>query len=116
MGIGDMVIFLPYIEAISQKYNVPVTILVKENSKASQFLDKNKYINKIILLDRGNNNGKHDGFTGSIRLAKELKNGKSFYDEMSKKCRENYEKSLYNEKNFVPYIEQIFERLKWKVI
>jgi hypothetical protein len=44
-------------------------------------------------------------------LAKELKNDKSFYDEMSKKCRENYEKSLYNEKNFVPYIKQIFERL-----
>ena len=45
-------------------------------------------------------------------LAKELKNGQGFYNEMSKKCRENYEKSLYNEKNFVPYIEQIFERLK----
>ena len=45
-------------------------------------------------------------------LAKELKNGQGFYNEMSKKCRENYEKSLYNEKNFVAYIEQIFERLK----
>jgi len=45
-------------------------------------------------------------------LVRELKNGKGFYNEMSKKCRENYKKSLYNEKNFVPYIEQIFKRIK----
>ena len=44
-------------------------------------------------------------------LARELKNGKGFYNEMSKKCKENYEKSLYNEKNFVPYITDIFNRL-----
>ena len=42
MGIGDMVIFLPFIEAISKKYNSPVNILVKANSKASEFLDNNK--------------------------------------------------------------------------
>ena len=73
MGIGDMIIFLPYIETISKKFNVPISILVKENSKASQFLDNNKYINKIIILDRDNNNGAHDGPFGSIRLANELK-------------------------------------------
>ena len=27
MGIGDMVIFLPYIHAISEKYDVPVSVL-----------------------------------------------------------------------------------------
>ncbi len=73
MGIGDMVIFLPYIEAISKKFNVPVSILVKENSKASQYLDKNKFIEKIIILNRNNTNSDHDGFFGSIRLANELK-------------------------------------------
>ena len=36
MGIGDMVIFLPFIEAISKNFGVPVNILVKENSKAIQ--------------------------------------------------------------------------------
>ena len=36
MGIGDMVIFLPYIEAVAKKYNSQVTLLVKENSKAEQ--------------------------------------------------------------------------------
>ena len=72
MGIGDMVIFLPYIEAVSKKYNVPITILVKESSKASQFLSNNKYINEIIILNRDNKIGSHDGFIGSIRLASQI--------------------------------------------
>ena len=42
MGIGDMVIFLPFIEAISKNFKVPVSLLVKENSKAAQFLKDNK--------------------------------------------------------------------------
>ena len=33
MGIGDMVIFLPFIQAISDKYNSPVTLLIKESTK-----------------------------------------------------------------------------------
>ena len=44
MGIGDMVIFLPFIDAIAKKYNCPIDILVKENSKASQILNDNKNI------------------------------------------------------------------------
>jgi len=36
MGIGDMVIFLPYIHAISRKLQSKVTLLVKENSRAKQ--------------------------------------------------------------------------------
>ena len=73
MGIGDMVIFLPFIEAISKKYETPISILVKENSKASQFLEKNKFIENIIILDRNNKNGTHDGLLGSIKLIKDLK-------------------------------------------
>ena len=80
MGIGDMVIFLPYIEAISKKFNVPVSILVKESSKANEFLDKNKYIDKIVILDRDNKTGSHDGFIGSIRLINKLK--KYNYDKV----------------------------------
>ena len=34
MGIGDMVIFLPFIEAISKKFNTPVSILVKGEFKS----------------------------------------------------------------------------------
>ena len=75
MGIGDMVIFLPYIEAISKNFGVPVSILVKENSKATQFLKENKAINQIIILDRSNKikNGYHDGIIGSYNLAKDLR-------------------------------------------
>ena len=49
MGIGDMVIFLPYIEAVAKKYNSQVTLLVKENSKAKHLIKDNKYINEIII-------------------------------------------------------------------
>ena len=75
MGIGDMVIYLPFIEAISKKFNTPVTILVKKSSKAEQFLNSSDIINKIIILDRNNKskNGRHDGFIGSYNLVKDLK-------------------------------------------
>jgi len=76
MGIGDMVIFLPFIEAISKKYNFPISILVKENSKASEYLEKNKYIDKILILERNNKNNYHDGITGSFNLAKDIKKHK----------------------------------------
>ena len=75
MGIGDMVIFLPFIEAIAKKFAVPVSILVKENSKAIQFLGDNRNIEKIIILDRKNKNknGRHDGIIGTFKLANDLK-------------------------------------------
>ena len=75
MGIGDMVIYLPFIKAISEKFNTPVSILVKENSKAIQFLSDNKIVDKIIILDRDNKtrNGEHDGIFGSLKLINEIK-------------------------------------------
>tara|TARA_B100000676_G_scaffold286696_1_gene316542 strand:+ start:1 stop:918 length:918 start_codon:yes stop_codon:yes gene_type:complete len=71
-----MVIFLPFIEAISKKFNFPVSILVKENSKASEYLDRNKYIEKILILERNNKNNNHDGIFGSFNLASDLKKEK----------------------------------------
>ena len=75
MGIGDMVIYLPFIEAISKKFNTPVSILVKESSKAEQFLKDSNIINKIIILKRDNKlkNSKHDGLTGSYDLVKDFR-------------------------------------------
>ena len=74
-GIGDMVIFLPFIESIAKKFSTPVSILAKENSKASQFLNNNKNISEIIILDRDNKdrNGQHDGLRGSLKLIADLK-------------------------------------------
>ena len=75
MGIGDMVIYLPFIEAISKKFNTPVSILVKESSKAEQFLKDSNIINKIIILERNNKlkSGKHEGLAGSYNLVRNLK-------------------------------------------
>ena len=74
MGIGDTVIFLPYIKAISEHYKSPVNILVKKTSKAEEFLYQTKYIDQIIALDRNNEkDGNHDGFIGSINLITQLR-------------------------------------------
>ena len=74
IGMGDMVIYLPYIHAISKKYQTPVSILVKENSRAKQLLVDDKHIDEIIILDRSKNNqGSHDGLSGFLKLSKEIK-------------------------------------------
>jgi heptosyltransferase-2 len=74
IGMGDMVIYLPYIHAISKKYQTPVSILVKENSRAKQLLIDDKHIDEIIILDRSKKNkGNHDGLSGFLKLSKELK-------------------------------------------
>ena len=74
IGMGDMVIYLPYIHAISKQYQIPVSILVKENSRANQLLAEDQHVDEIILLDRSkNNSGSHDGLSGFIKLSKEIK-------------------------------------------
>ena len=74
MGIGDTVIFLPFIEAISRKFNTPVSLLVKKSSKADQYLARTNYLDKIIFLERDKKkNERHNGIIGSFRLAKDLK-------------------------------------------
>ena len=73
MGIGDTVIFLPYIKEISKKFNIPVSLLVKKSSKADQFLNHTDYIDKIIHLEQNKKRGKHGGIIGAIKLAQDLK-------------------------------------------
>ena len=74
MGIGDMIIFLPFIEAIAKKFASPVSILVKENTKSSEILKNNSYIDKIISLDRNDRTkkGRHFGFRGALNLASDI--------------------------------------------
>ena len=74
IGMGDMVIYLPYIHAISRKYQTPVSILVKGNSRANQLLADDKHIKEILILDRTkNNSGAHDGLLGFFKLSKDLR-------------------------------------------
>ena len=77
IGMGDMVIYLPYIHAISNKFKKKVSILAKENSRASELLKKDKHIDEIIILDRKNNGlGIHDGVSGFFNLSKKLREKK----------------------------------------
>ena len=74
MGIGDTVIFLPFIKALSKKFDSPISILVKESSKADQYLHQTNYINKILILERDKKtNNKHGGFLGIFNLIKDIK-------------------------------------------
>ena len=48
--------------------------MVKENSKANEFLNQTNYIDEIIHLERDNKiNQKHDGFKGFFKLVSDLK-------------------------------------------
>ena len=77
MGIGDTVIFLPFIETISRKFNTRVSLLVKKSSKADQYIKQTDYLDKLIFLERNNKkDDRHNGIIGSIRLAQELKKNK----------------------------------------
>ena len=67
-GIGDQIIFLPYLHAISKKFKVPVSLLAKENSKARELFYEDKLIDEIIDLKKN-----MDGVTGILRLCKEIK-------------------------------------------
>ena len=68
MGIGDMIIYLPYIHAISKKYKKSVSVLVKDNSRAKDLLDDDNHINEIITLRK-----EMDGVSGIFKLTNELK-------------------------------------------
>ncbi len=68
MGIGDMIIYLPYIHAISKKYKRSVSILVKDSSRAKELLAEDNHINEIINLEKN-----MDGMKGIFKLSKELK-------------------------------------------
>ena len=68
--MGDMVIYLPYIHAIANKFQTSVSILVKENLEQRSLIDDDQ-IKEIITLDRTSvNNGSHDGIRGFLNLYK----------------------------------------------
>ncbi len=78
MGIGDMVIFLPFIEAISKKYNTPITLLIKESTKANEYANQLKFIKKIMYLKRDGKDDLHSGLSGFFKLKNEIK--KNLFD------------------------------------
>ena len=72
MGIGDTIIFLPFIRALSEKFNTPISLLVKKSSKADQYLHQTKYIDKILFLD-GDKHINRNSFFENLNLIKNIK-------------------------------------------
>ena len=70
-GIGDMLIFLPYLKAISEKNNVKISLLAKKTSRSSELFKDEKFLDEIINLDSSN-----DGVSGFFKLSKEIKEKK----------------------------------------
>ena len=68
-------------------------------------LDTQQELHPLLSVDDGD-------IQSAKKLAIKLRDDEDFYNERSKSCRENYKKSLYNEKNFVPYITEILRKLK----
>jgi heptosyltransferase-2 len=71
IGMGDLIIYLPYIHAISKKFGQPITLLAKNNSRAKELLAEDNHIEEIITLEKS-----MDGIFGSSKLLKELKSRK----------------------------------------
>ena len=67
-GIGDQVLFIPYIHAISKKFKTPVSLLAKNNSKAKDLFAEDNHINEIITLEK-----EMDGISGILKLSNDLK-------------------------------------------
>ena len=67
-GIGDMLIFTPYLKAISEKTEVKLSLLAKETSKADELFKKENFLAEVIKLDTTK-----DGISGFLKLTKEIK-------------------------------------------
>ena len=69
-GMGDQIIILPHIHAVSRKFKTPVTLLAKDNSRAKDLFADDDHIDEIITLEK-----EMDGIGGIIKLASKLKKG-----------------------------------------
>ena len=68
-GMGDIILAgLPYIHALSKKFNSKISLLVKESSRASDLFADDDHVDEIITLKND-----MDGMRGIFKLTKELK-------------------------------------------
>jgi len=73
-GIGDMCLFLPFIQLIAKKYKKKVIIFTKKRSKAKEVLKYDPHISKVLYIDEVKNNHNLE----LIKLIKEKKITKIF--------------------------------------
>ena len=78
-GIGDGIIYLPFIFYLAKKFNTKVSLLAQSNTRAKDLLKNSPSIKEVITLDRDDKNrsGRHYGIKGTFNLIKDLKE-KSF--------------------------------------
>ena len=67
-GMGDQIIILPHIHAVSRKFKTPVTLLAKDNSRAKDLFADDSHIDEIITLEK-----EMDGIGGIFKLTNNLK-------------------------------------------
>ena len=67
-GVGDQVLFLSFIQAISKRFQTPVSLLAKDDSKAKELFADDNHIDEIITLKK-----EMDGISGIFKLTNELK-------------------------------------------
>ena len=68
-GIGDIILAgLPYIHALSKKFNSKISLLIKDSSRASDLFADDDHVDEIITLKND-----MDGVKGIFKLTKELK-------------------------------------------
>ena len=74
-GIGDGIIYLPFIFYLAKKFNSPVSLLAQKNTRAEDLLKTSPFIKEVITLDRDDKNksGRHYGIKGTFNLIKDLK-------------------------------------------
>ena len=74
-GIGDGIIYLPFIFYLAKKFNSPISLLAQKNTRAEDLLKTSPFIKEVITLDRDDKNksGRHYGIKGSFNLIKDLK-------------------------------------------
>ena len=70
-GIGDMLIFLPYLKAIYEKNRAKISLLSKESSRSDELFAGEDFLSEVIKLDSSN-----DGILGFFKLLKEIKKKK----------------------------------------
>ena len=70
-GIGDMVIFLPYLKAIAEKNNVKISLLAKKTTRCSDLFVGENFLDEVINLDSSN-----DGISGFFKLSNDIKRRK----------------------------------------
>ena len=71
MGIGDLVILIANIHAISKSLNSKVVVLAQENTRATEILKYDPHVEEVIHLDK-------KGFLNIINKIKNKKFEKSY--------------------------------------